>query len=409
LKKTPWKTDQWYTSPWNFAEEVTENFNFPDDIKLHDITLRDGEQQAGIIMNKDEKIKIAEALAQSGVQRIEAGMPAVSEQDKEAIKEIVKRDLENTEIFAFSRCMVEDVKQAVDTGVDGIVVEIPASEHIIEHAYQWPLEKAIELAIEATSYAHKNGLYTVFFPIDGTRAEIDWFLDLIEKVATEGHMDALALVDTFGGLSPSAIPYFVKKVRERIDQPLEAHFHDDFGIGVANTLLALASGVEVAHTTITGIGERAGNVAYEDLVLTLLTMYNQDLGIKTEKMYQTSKLLREITGSQIRDNRPIVGEKLFNIESGIIASWSKNCGQEHLLELAPFTPDLVGQKPQEVVLGKNSGLDSIKIKADELGYNIDEKDAETILKKIKDEAFKQKNLINNEKFLEILQIHLGGK
>ena len=409
MKKTPWKTDQWYTSPWNFAEEVTESFNFPDNIKIHDITLRDGEQQAGIIMKKDEKIKIAEALAQSGVQRIEAGMPAVSEQDKEAIKEIVKRDLEDTEIFAFSRCMVEDVKQVVDTGVDGIVVEIPASEHIIEHAYQWPLEKAIELAIEATSYAHKNDLYTVFFPIDGTRAEIDWFLDLIEKVATEGHMDALALVDTFGGLSPSAIPYFVKKVRERIDQPLEAHFHDDFGIGVANTLLALASGVEVAHTTITGIGERAGNVAYEDLVLTLLTMYNQDLGIKTENMYETAKLLREITGAQIRDNRPIVGEKLFNIESGIIASWSKNCGQEHLLELAPFTPDLVGQKPQEVVLGKNSGLDSIKIKADELGYTIDDKDAEAILKKIKDESFKQKNLISNEKFLKILQIHLGGK
>ncbi|MDZ7671572.1 MAG: hypothetical protein U5K53_01830 [Halanaerobiales bacterium] len=343
----PWKTDKWFTSPWNFAKDVKQNLNFPEDIKLHDITLRDGEQQAGIVMNKEEKIKLAEALAESGVQRIEAGMPAVSKQDKEAIEAIVKKDFKNTEVFAFSRCMVEDVKKVVDTGVDGIVVEIPASEHIIEHAYKWPLEKAIELAIKATKFAHKNGLYTVFFPIDGTRAEMDWFLDLIEQVATEGHMDALALVDTFGGLSPSAIPYFVKKVRERIDQPLEAHFHDDFGIGVANTILALASGVEVAHTTITGIGERAGNVAYEDLVLSLLTMYNQDLGIKTEKMYQTSKLLREITGAKIRDNRPIVGEKLFNIESGIIASWSKNCGQEHLLELAPFTPDLVGQNPRK--------------------------------------------------------------
>jgi len=271
MSKTPWKADKWFTSPWNFAEEVREGIKFPDRIKIHDVSLRDGEQQAGLVFNKDDKIRLAEKLAEAGVHRIEAGMPSVSDQDKEAIIEIKKRDLGDTEVFAFARCMKEDVKIAVECGVDGIVVEIPSSEHIIENAYRWPVEKAIELSIEATQFAKENGLYTVFFPIDASRAEIDWFLDLIERVATEGHMDALGVVDTFGGLAPHAIPYLVKKIKERIDKPLEAHFHDDFGLGAANTLMGLASGIEVAHTTITGIGERAGNAPYEDVVLSLLT------------------------------------------------------------------------------------------------------------------------------------------
>ena len=145
-------------------------------------------------------------LAEAGVHRIEAGMPVVSPSDTAAIKEIVKRNL-GPQIFAFSRCMVDDVKRAVDCGVSGIVMEVPSSTHIIEYAYKWPLEKAIDLSIESTAYAHSQGLEVVFFPIDFSRAEMNWVLDLITRVANEGHMDALALVDTFGVLAPHAMQY----------------------------------------------------------------------------------------------------------------------------------------------------------------------------------------------------------
>src|SRR5207302_5516960 len=145
-----------------------------------------------------------------------------------------------------------------DCGVDGIVIEIPSSQHIIQYAYDWRLSKASDLSIEATRYAKAQGLYTVFFPIDGTRAEPGWFLDLIEKVAREGHMDALGLVDTFGGCSPHAIARFTQQVQARIAKPLEAHFHDDFGLAAANTITALAMGVNVAHVTVSSLGERAG-------------------------------------------------------------------------------------------------------------------------------------------------------
>src|ERR1700693_3375133 len=310
MSQEPWKTDKWFVSSWNFTEAVREQLHFPKQVKFHDITLRDGEQQSGVIFTKDDKIRIAEALAAAGVHRIEAGMPVVSPSDTAAIKEIVKRKL-GPQIFAFSRCMVDDVKRAVDCGVAGIVMEVPSSTHIIEYAYKWPLEKAIDLSIESTKYAHEQGLEVVFFPIDFTRAEIKWVLDLITRVAKEGHMDALALVDTFGVLSPHAMQYLVRETKKRISKPLEAHFHMDFGMGLANTVMAVAEGVEVIHPTVLGLGERAGNVPMEETALALRMMYGIDTGLQLGKLYGLSKLVEKLSGHKVASNRPVVGEPLF--------------------------------------------------------------------------------------------------
>ncbi len=401
--KTPWKSDKWFTSPWNFLDETTKDWNFASKIKLHDVSLRDGEQQAGLIFNKDEKIALAEKLAEVGIHRIEAGMPAVSKQDEEAIKEIVKRNL-GPEIFAFARCMKEDVKKAADTGVKGIIVEIPSSEHIIKYAYQWPLEKAIELSIEATQYAKELGLYTVFFPIDMSRADMNWVLDLVERVATEGHMDALAVVDTFGGLNPHAIPYLIKKTKERIDKPIEVHFHDDYGLGAANTLMALAAGADVAHTTISAIGERAGNAAYEDVAMALLTMYGIDIGLNYEKIYGTAKFLRDISGLQIRQNRGITGDNLNDIESGIVSAWYYNVKDVAPLELVPYLPSLTGHPDSDVVIGKFSGVPTVDIWAERLGLKVDNDEQKMeIVQKIKDKAYEKKGLLTPEEFAEIVK------
>lgn len=397
-----YKRSKWFVSPWNYAEEVVSDLHFKQKIEIHDVTLRDGEQQAGLVFDKDTKVAIAEKLAEAGVHRIEAGMPAVSRQDEAAIKEIVKRNL-GPKIFAFGRCMKEDVERAADCGVDGIVVEIPSSEHIIKHAYGWPLEKAIELSIEATRRAKEFGLYTVFFPIDASRAEINWFLDLITRVATEGHMDALVAVDTFGGISPHAVPYLIKKMKERINKPIEVHFHDDFNMGAANTLIALACGADVAHTTVAGIGERAGNAPYEPLVLSLLAMYGIDLGIKTEKMYEIAKYIRERTEMPIRPNAPIIGPTLFNIESGIVAGWFMKCGKTEPRELAPFLPELVGQKPMKVVLGKHSGMPSIEMYLEELGIEANEEEKVRLLDAVKSAAYEKNGTLTIEEFEKIAE------
>ena len=400
--KTLWKSDMWFTSPWNFNKEVTAGQRFPRRIKFHDVCLRDGEQQAGVEFTPKEKIKLATMLAEAGVHRIEAGMPAVSKYDAQAIKEIVKLKLP-AEIFAFSRCMVEDGKRAVDTGGKGIVMEVPASEHIIKYAYKWSLEKAVETSIEATRYAKSQGLYVVFFPIDASRAEMGWYLDTMQRVATEGHMDAMALVDTFGVLSPHAVDYFVRETQKRIKKPLETHFHMDFGMGVANTIIALAAGAEVVHSTISGIGERAGNVPTEDTLISLLTMYGVDTGIQTEHLTKLSRYVRKIAKLAMASNRQIVGDTVYDIESGIIASWFKNVGAAHMLEVFPVHWDLVGQRPAKVVLGKNSGLDSIKLHLQRLRVKATDDQVNELVLRVKTASLKKKGLVDDQEFRKMVK------
>jgi isopropylmalate/homocitrate/citramalate synthase len=302
--------------------------------------------------------------------------------------------------------MVDDVKRAVDCGVSGIVMEVPSSTHIIEYAYKWPLEKAIDLSIESTAYAHSQGLEIVFFPIDFSRAEMNWVLDLITRVANEGHMDALALVDTFGVLAPHAMQYLVREAKKRTNKRLEAHFHMDFGLGIANTILAVAEGVEVIHSTVLGLGERAGNIPMEETAMALLTLYGIDTGLRVDKLYSLARLVEQLSGHKVASNRPVVGEQLFQIESGIIASWWQNCGADHPTELFPFRWDVVGQPAPKVVIGKGSGIDSIKAKLKELGIQTSEEEAMAVLVAVKQYSLETKALLTDEEFRQVVKATL---
>ena len=398
----PWKTENWHVSPWNYVEEVTKDFRPPEKVRIHDITLRDGEQQAGIIFNKDDKIRIAEKLAEIGVHRIEAGMPAVSPNDEAAIREIVRRNL-GPEIFAFCRCMVNDVELAADCGVNGIVIEIPASAHLIDQGYKWPLEKAIDLSIEATSYAKEKGLYTVFFTIDATRSDMNWLLDLVDRVSTHGHMDAFTLVDTFGVLSPHAATYFTKKVKDRVAKPLEIHFHSDFGMGVANTINAVLAGAEVIHSTVLGIGERAGNTPMEETVLALLTMYGIDVGLDYGKLNELSALVQGLSGTQVPSCRPFIGKGAYSIESGIVTGWFKNVFSTNPTTVFPIHPDFVGHETPEIMMGKKSGLDNIEIWTEKLGVHLSEDEAMEVLTAVKLKSHDLKRTLSMDEFSEVVK------
>lgn len=404
----PWKTKNWFVSEWNYLDEVTQGFKPPKQVKVHDITLRDGEQQAGVIFTKDDKIRIAEKLSEVGVHRIEAGMPAVSPNDEAALREIVKRNLPS-EVFCFARCMVKDVELAADCGVDGIVIEIPSSKHLIEQGYKWPLEKAVELSITATARAKELGLYTVFFTIDATRSDMNWLLDLIEKVATEGHMDAFTLVDTFGVLAPHAATYFTQKVMERVNTPVEIHFHPDFGLGVANTINAVLAGGEVIHTTVLGIGERAGNTPMEETVIALRALYGIDVGIDYSKLNELAQLVRELSGFPVLPNRPFIGDAAYNIESGIVTGWYKNVFDYDPTIVYPIHPDFVGHSAPSIYMGKKSGLDNIEIWTKKLGIELTDEEAMDVLMKVKLTSHDLKRVLNEDEFKDIVnQVKAGN-
>ena len=397
----PWKTDKWFTSPWNYLPELTKNYAFPSNIKIHDVTLRDGEQQTAVVFRREEKVAIAKKLDSLGIHRIEAGMPAVSAQDKAAISDIAALGLK-AEIFGFARCIPAEVKVIKECGCKGIVIEIPASDHMIKYGYGWPIERAMKASIETTLAAKEAGLYTVFFTIDSTRTELNRFLDIVEQVATEGHMDSLSMADTMGVTTPDAYAYVVKKVIERLKKPVEAHCHMDFGLGIANTIAALQAGASVAHTTVTGLGERAGNVPTEEVVMSLLALYGRDIGIKTEKFVEVSKFVMDLAKVSQPPNRPIVGDKLYDIESGIIAGWFRMARKEHPLEYVPFAPELVGQRPVNVVLGKNSGPPSMDEWCEKLGITATDEEKMAILQGVKAKSFEKKDLLTADEFKAIV-------
>jgi isopropylmalate/homocitrate/citramalate synthase len=402
------KTDLWYVSPWDYYPEVTKDFTFAPKIKIHDVTLREGEQQAGIVYNKHDKLAIAKQLAKLGVDRIEAGMPAVSQEDEDAVKAIVDANL-GPEVFAFCRCMVGDIEKAHKAGCNGAVLEIACNPIFVEKAYGKTMDWAKKAATEATIAAKELGLYTAFFTIDGTRTEINSLLDTVDEIQTNGHMDSFVCADTFGCVHPQSVVPIIKKIKARFKQPVEAHMHMHFGLGAANTLAALTAGASVAHVSVSGIGEGSGNTPLEDVVMSLKCMYGQELKMKTEHLVETSRFVCKLTNNhQLPSNRPIVGEKIFAVESGIgvmfITNARKN-GFENLLY--SWNPKLAGQDGLYFVMGKKSGTATVENWLNDIGKTATKDQMNEILAMVKDKAIAEKRLISMDEFKAYVKKVIG--
>jgi isopropylmalate/homocitrate/citramalate synthase len=296
---------------------------------------------------------------------------------------------------------VKDIQTVKECGCQGAIVEIPGSEHFTNNCLGWSMDRAIKTSIEATLAAKEAGLYTVFFTLDATREDPNVLLDRIEQVATEGHMDSFSMPDSFGGVSPEGYYQGVKMAVKRLKKPVEVHCHMDFGLGVANTIAGLAAGAKVAHTTITGIGERAGNVPMEDVVLSLLCLYGVDIGIRTEMLCEVSRFVMDLAKVTIPVNRPIVGPMLYAVESGLPASFVRMARDKDPLEYIPFLPEVVGQKPVSIVLGKFSGLANIQEWCERLKLEASEEQMLEIMWLVKGKAYEKKGLLTDDEFKAI--------
>lgn len=393
---------KWWVSPSNYDEEVTSKFNFPKQVEFLDTTLRDGEQQPSIILTKDEKVAIAKRLAEVGVQRIEAGTPAVLEEDAEAIREICSLGLKS-KIFAFVRNMEKDMRLAKDCGVDGVIAEMVGSEHLLRHGKKWEPARAIKASIDATLAAKEMGLFVTYFPADSSRADLNFLLDFIQQVKEEGHMDSLALVDTFGVFSPEGAAHRVRKLKERFpDLPLEVHFHDDFGMGISTTISALAAGAEVAHVTVNGIGERAGGAQLEGVALSLETMYGVSSGLDMTQFRSLSQFISDVTRVPVAPTKPVVGEKIFLWETGLPSSLWVNSKDIDPLIMLPYMWTMTGQTEPDLLLGKKSGKDNLKTWLDRHGLTVSEESMGELLNRIKKKSYAEKRDITADEFKEIV-------
>lgn len=400
---------KWWVSPSNYDPSVLEKLEFPENIEILDTTLRDGEQQPSIILTKEEKVEFALKMAECGIHRIEAGTPAVLKEDADAIGEICAKIKERglkSKVYCFVRCMEKDVRLAKELGVDGIITEMMGSEHLLKYGKKWEYEKAVRVSVEASNLAHELGLKVSFFPADGSRADLDYLLRFIGDVYEQGHIDSVVLVDTFGVLSPEGAAHRVRAIRERFPGlPVECHFHDDFGLGVATSLAGLAAGASVVHTTVAGIGERSGSAQTEAVVMALKCLYGIDIGVKTEQFKDLADTLQGMTRVPIHPIRPIVGDKIFQWETGLPSSLWENAKNVDPLIMLPYHWSLTGHRMPRLLLGKKSGKDNIRVWLEDAGVSTEltkEKQSE-LLQAVKVKSYAVKRDLTKEEFAAILE------
>lgn len=388
--------DKIWTSELNSRDEVWSGFDRSKPVNFYDTTLRDGEQAVGVVFTPEEKFEIAVALSELGVGRIEAGFPRVSEADSQAIKNILEAGLK-AEIWGFSRALAADLDALIELGITATLIEISTSD-IKMKAYGFDREKVLNRVGESIRHAVDHGMKVLFFPVDSTRSDLT-FLRQVYSTARDAGASEVAVVDTIGACSPEAVEMLIREVRGWVgaDTPLHFHGHNDFGLGTAAAIAAVRGGADWVQGTVNGIGERAGNSDLCEVALALFCLYDVPVNLDLSHARQVSALVQKAGNYRVDGWRPVVGDNLFTRESGAVAN------QFHIPEaIEPYSADIVGGD-RKIVLGKKSGLSSIKLKVEELGMDVAEDSFPAILAEVKEKATAAGRLMTDNEFRQLVQ------
>lgn len=354
-------------------------------IKILDTTLRDGEQTPGVSLTSLEKLRIATKLDEIGVEYIEAGSAITSEGERESIKGITSQGFD-AEILSFSRPLVGDIDYCLDCDVDGVNLVVPTSELHIHDKLNISCDELIDLSNDAVDYCKDHGLIVELSAEDASRSNVDFLRNVYSNAIDHG-ADRICVCDTVGILTPDSSLELFSKLND-FSVPIACHCHNDFGLAVANTLAALKGGASEIHTTINGIGERAGNTSFEECVVSINRLLPQfSTNVKIDQIYDISKLVARSTGVYIQPNKAIVGENAFAHESGIHSDGViKNSATYEAI-----TPELVGRK-RKFIIGKHMGTHGLDNRLKELGLNVDDIQLKQICDDIKELADKGKTV-----------------
>jgi isopropylmalate/homocitrate/citramalate synthase len=359
-------------------------------VGLYDTTLRDGEQTVGVVLDAGQKLEIARLLDELGIDRIEAGFPRVSEDDRRAVELIAGAGL-RAEVWGFSRAVPADLELLVELGVRYAVIESPISDAKLD-AIGVSRETMLERITSAMRFAAEHEIHAAFFGVDSTRADLDFFRRAYEAAVEAGARE-VAVVDTLGVATPEAVTDLVGRTIQWLDgTPVHFHGHDDFGLATANAVAAVRAGATWIHGTINGMGERAGNADLGEAALTLRALYGVESNLRFEQIREVSARVRELSGYELDPWKAVTGETLFRRESGAVASQFHDPPS-----IEPYSSELVGAE-RGIVLGKKSGLDSIRIKADELGLDVPEERRADLLASVKQLGARKRGLVTDDEF-----------
>ena len=409
LKGKPYfNNDGWWVCPFNFAEDVSKELEGKE-ICIHDVTLRDGEQTSRVSFSPGERVRIAEGLDEMGIHRIEAGMPIASPEIKEGIKQLIKRNLK-AEIAVFIRTLKEDIDISIECGAETVILEHSTNPYACEAGYGLNKKQLIDRIVTAALYAKERKLKTIFMGWDLTRGDdLDFIKEVYTAVAHDGKIDGVVVVDTFGVALPRAIRFIFRKLREWIPNvPLEFHTHNEFGLANGAILEAISEGAGFIHTAINGLGDRTGNAATEEVVVMLELLAKMKTGIALDRIKNVSLLVENISLRRVPPNKPIVGQGLCYLETGIgvdLKNKMKKAGFN--LGIEPFMLGIVGQDPLKLVLGKNSGATTIEYFLDKLNFSATDDQVKEITGRVKRESRIQHAILTEEQFAKICSEVIG--
>jgi isopropylmalate/homocitrate/citramalate synthase len=363
-------------------------------VGLYDTTLRDGEQTVGVVLSPEDKLEIARALDALGIDRIEAGFPRVSEDDRRAIELILAAGLE-AEIWGFSRAVAADVQALVELGVEASVVESPISDLKLD-ALGVSRETMLGRIRDAVSFAAGEGVTVAYFGVDSTRADPGFFAQ-VYTAAVEAGAQEVVVVDTLGIAAPEAVADLVGRTVELVGDGVPVHFHghNDFGLATAAAVAAVQAGARWIQGTINGMGERAGNANLLEVALALDALYGVPTNLRLERAREVSERVRELSGYALEPWKPVVGATLFRRESGAVASQFHDPAS-----IEPYSAEVVAAE-RAIVLGKKSGIDSIRIKAAELGLELSEEDERALLDAVKARGAEKRGLVTDEELADL--------
>jgi isopropylmalate/homocitrate/citramalate synthase len=385
---------QIWVSELNARPEIRSSFRHST-IRFYDTTLRDGEQSVGVVLSPQQKMEIASKLDELGISRIEAGFPRVSPDDAEAIQLMSKAGL-RAELWGFSRALKADVEELIRLGLSASVIEAPTSDIKLK-AYGISREEVLQRMMNAVSFARRNGMKVAFFAVDGSRTELE-FLKKVYLSALEAGASEIVVVDTIGACGPEAVEYLVTQVCEWVGRTTPVHFHghNDFGLATACAVAAVRAGATWIQGTINGMGERAGNADLGEIALALRCLYGAQAVLDLGKIREVSETVQRLAGYRVEAWKPVVGENLFMRESGAVAS------QFHFPEaIEPYSSNLVNAQ-RRIVLGKKSGLDSIRLKCIELGLSLTPEQRASVLAEVKRRAIAKKGLLTDDEFQQLV-------
>ena len=344
---------------------------------VYDSTLRDGEQTPGVAFTPEQKLKIAQLLDDAGVHQIEAGFPAVSENEVRTIRAIADLGLK-ADILGLSRVTKGDIDAAVDAGVDLVLLFVGTSDIHLRYKMKKSREDVLSMITDSLDHCRARGVKAAVSAEDTTRTDLE-FLMQVYRTAEAGGAVRVGVTDTLGCATPEAISMLVSRARQEVKVPIALHLHNDYGLALANAFAGVKAGATAVTTTVNGIGERAGNVPLEQFAVGMKYLYNSDIGIDCTKMKALSDTVCEFSGLHKPRNQPLVGTNVFAHESGIHVAAILNC------PMTPMNrpPQAVGNE-RHIIMGKKTGVNYVKKRLVDMNVDATDEQATEICRRVKE-------------------------